>query len=231
MGSNDFYKEHPKTCAPDDFWGQVKRTVGGRPVPQEQIDLIVSAVVQGLRLSSSDTLLDLCCGNGALSCLLFRQCAAGLGVDHSAYLIDVAQNNFAYPGHEYLLVDDVTGYVNREPDPERFNKAVCYGSFQYLDSDAATKLLHHLRDRFRRVEHLFIGNVPDKEQIARFNQGDAFTPGAAEDNTSPIGIWRNRDEFAALAASTGWRASFSVMPESFYASAYRYDVLLTPAVG
>src|SRR5262245_10350175 len=61
------FKNHPQTCDPDDYWGQVKRTVGGQPVSQEQIDLIVAAVKRGLQLGPEDTLLDICCGNGALT--------------------------------------------------------------------------------------------------------------------------------------------------------------------
>ena len=71
----EFYKEYPKLCAPDDYWGQVKRTINGVPVGQDQIDLILRAIVDGLDLQASDSLLDLCCGNGALSRLLFDRCA------------------------------------------------------------------------------------------------------------------------------------------------------------
>mgnify|MGYP003351999754 CR=1 FL=1 len=53
------YDEHAKSCAPDDFWGQVKRTVGGQPVTPCQIDMIVGSVRKGLTLLPQDTLLDL----------------------------------------------------------------------------------------------------------------------------------------------------------------------------
>ena len=35
-----FYKEHPKTCDPEDFWGQVKRTVN------ERYEMIFKAVTR-----------------------------------------------------------------------------------------------------------------------------------------------------------------------------------------
>lgn len=65
------FKEHPKTVAQDDFWAQVKRTVNGQPVSQEQIDMIVARVKSGLILQRGDKLLDLACGNGALSRYFF----------------------------------------------------------------------------------------------------------------------------------------------------------------
>jgi len=30
------YKEYPKTLDPDDVWGQVRRTVNGKPVSEDQ---------------------------------------------------------------------------------------------------------------------------------------------------------------------------------------------------
>ena len=42
------YDEHAKSCAPDDFWSQVKRTVAGKPVDDAQIDMIVEGVRNGL---------------------------------------------------------------------------------------------------------------------------------------------------------------------------------------
>ncbi len=65
----------------DDFWGQIRRTVQGVPVSDDQIALIVDTIREALRLGPDDTLLDIACGNGALSQLLFGSCARYLGVD------------------------------------------------------------------------------------------------------------------------------------------------------
>lgn len=80
--------------APEDFWVQVKRTVKGQPVSQDQIDMIVSAMTAALDLSPDDILLDLGCGNGALTTYFFHRCRGGLGVDFSEFLISVARRNF-----------------------------------------------------------------------------------------------------------------------------------------
>lgn len=227
MGESYFYKEYPKTCAPDDFWGQIKRTVNGKPVSQEQIDMIVEAILQGTALSGGDMLLDLCCGNGALSTLLFAKCQGGVGVDFSSYLIDVANANFASPSHKYLLVDDVVAYTAKEGAPERFTKALCYGSFQYLPEESAHSLLEDIYTRFKNVQRLFIGNLPDKALLKEFYYDKDYVEGIEDDHSSPIGIWRTRKEFTQLAKATGWKVEFSRMPESFYASTYRYDATLT----
>jgi hypothetical protein len=45
----------------------VRRTVGGKPVDEEQIGLIVGAIRQALACRPADVVLDLACGDGALS--------------------------------------------------------------------------------------------------------------------------------------------------------------------
>ena len=224
-----FYKEHPKTCAPDDFWGQVKRTVNGQPVSDGQIRMIVEAVSTGLQIKRDDFLLDLCCGNGALSRYFFDQCSGGLGVDFSEALIDVAKQNFQVLPHHAYVLDDIVAFTQSPTSPERFTKILCYGSFAYLEEEAAQALLRNCFNTFTNVQQFYIGNCPDKSQIKDFFRKDDYVPGIEDEPDSAIGIWRTKDEFAAMAKAAGWRAAFTFMPEDFYASKYRYDVILKRA--
>jgi len=68
------YEEYPKTLPRDDFWGQVRRTIYGRRVTEEELAVIIAAVMNGLELAPDDNLLDLMCGNGALTARLFGSC-------------------------------------------------------------------------------------------------------------------------------------------------------------
>ncbi|MBI4996371.1 MAG: class I SAM-dependent methyltransferase [Rhodocyclales bacterium] len=225
----DFYKHHPQTCEPEDFWGQVMRTVDGKAVDQAQIDMIVATVAQELELSADDLLLDLCCGNGALTTYFFSRCRGGLGVDFSDYLIQVARQHFSTrPGHRFEL-GDVMEYARNAAAPESFTKALCYGSYQYLEPAAATELLALLRQRFTGLARLLIGNLPDKGRLEEFYRTRAYTPGIEDRADTPIGIWRTPEEFAELAARAGWQCAIVRMPPEFYAAHYRYDAVLTPA--
>ena len=227
--SNDkfsFYKEHPKTCEADDFWGQVKRTVNGKPVSQDQIDMIVTAVVKGLALNDQDTLLDLCCGNGALSTLLFDHCRGGIGIDFSKHLIEIANKNFAKIGSRMFYLDDVVDACSSISEPERFTKAVCYGSFPYLEAGRAELLLSTLNIRYPKLSRVFIGNCPDKKLAADFFGDREYSENLLSDPSSAIGVWRTFDEFIALAATCGWQAEVRKMPSNYYAAHYRYDIIL-----
>lgn len=219
------FKEFPKSVAPTDFWKQVKRTVNGQPVSEEQIALIVCAIKQALMLEN-DVLLDLACGNGALSSYLYNDCAGFVGVDFSDALIRVAREYFQRPQADFLLAD-VGDYIVAEPEPARFTKALCYGSFAYFPESVARLVLMSLRERFLNVDKVFIGNLPDLDKEASFFTDNLDHTAELKDPESRIGIWRSESEFCQLAADCGWSAQMQRMPEQFYAAHYRYDVLLT----
>lgn len=223
----EFYEAHARACDPKDFWSQVKRTKGGVPVGEDQIQLIVAAIVSGLALKPDDVVLDVCCGNGALSEHIFDRCRGGLGVDLSEYLIDIARQNFAGPDRRFQ-VGDAVEFLASTDDTERFTKALCYGSFSHFPAADGARLLALLRERFAAVTNVFVGNTPDKARMSEFwaTPGTTYDP---DDHRLPIGIWRTEAEFRRLAATAGWHARFSRMPEGFYGSRYRYDVILTRA--
>lgn len=226
--NNDFiHKEYPKTCAADDFFGQVKRTVNGKPVPQEQIDMIIASIRDGISFYPGCSLLDIGCGNGALSRYLFEDCAQFLGVDFSEYLIQVAKENFEkLPAYEFTEMD-AASYVDSERNPERFDRALCYGAFSYLSYSDAERVLKGISVRFTNIGILYIGNLPDKDRAHLFYPEGTDVDSQVSDRGSPIGIWRSREEMSRLAVESGWHVDYKTMPEDFYAAHYRYDAVLT----
>jgi cyclopropane fatty-acyl-phospholipid synthase-like methyltransferase len=88
---------HARTKEETDFWGQIRRTVNGKPVDENQIAMIISCIREKLVLRKGDVLLDLACGNGALSSRFFECLESYQGVDFSARLIEVANKYFAAP--------------------------------------------------------------------------------------------------------------------------------------
>lgn len=224
----EHFEARARRHGPEDFWGQIGRSVRGVAVPEDQIRLLVDAVVDGLNLSADDLLLDLCCGNGALSARCFERCRGGVGVDFSDYLIGVAKKHFEKPPQQKYVLADAMEFVHSSVDCRRFTKTLCYGSFAYLSRDSARDLLATVRHRFVHVGRFFVGNLPDKGMLHDFFDPGAYVPGIEDESESPIGIWRTVQEFSDLAASTGWRVDFRRMPANYYAAHYRYDAVLTP---
>lgn len=222
------YIEQPKNLPEDDFWGQVKRTIGGKPVGEEQIVMIVNAVLAGLRARPSDVLLDLACGNGALTVRLHDTFKSVLGVDISEYLIEIGNRYFAKPPNYQFIASDVVSYVDREPEPDRFTRVLCYAGFQYFGKEEEKAVLEIVRRRFVNVERFFIGNLPDRERCGNFFGERTIQPGELDDPRSQIGRWTTKSEFSEIARSAGWRAEFSRMPDAYFTSNNRFDVTLTP---
>ncbi len=221
------FKTYPLKLNSKDYWGQVKRTVNGKPVSPKQIDLIIQAIERELHLvdRQNNTLLDIACGNGALSAMLFGQLLEFTGVDYSEFLISVAKRDFeARPRFSFELSDAVD-YIKNDPFPERVKKVLCYGSFSYFPD--AGEFLRILYQRYTNVERVFIGNLPDKMRSTLFYREKLPVSSELVDHNSKIGIWRTETEFNDLARGAGWICQITRMPSDFYASHYRYDATLT----
>ncbi len=219
--------EHHRTLDRDDLWRQVRRTVNGKPVSEEQIAMIVQAIRSKLQLRADDIMLDLACGNGALGSYLIDDCAMINGVDWSEYLIGVANSRFAVPDRTTFLVDDAAHYIENEPDPTRFTKVLCYGAFSYFSEADSVRVLTGLARRFVNVERIFVGNLPDAARADRFYPTGKDSGKELRDHSAPIGIWRSESELRVLGSMTGWKLEITIMPSDFYAAHYRFDAVLT----
>ena len=101
------HKEFPKTCDPKDFFGQVKRTVNGKPIPIDQIQMIVNTIKNKLDLQENDFLFDIGCGNAALASYFFDDIRGYRGFYFSECLIKIGKENFEKPGFELILSDAI----------------------------------------------------------------------------------------------------------------------------
>ena len=217
--------EHPKTCAPDDFWGQVRRTVNGKPLPQEQLDLIFSMIRQALCFKPEDVLLDLCCGNGRLGFEFFDEVHSYLGVDVSPSLIEIAQKNFQRLPTRRFALNDIHSYLNHEHDPTIFTKVMWYSSCPYFTDADLKAVLSTLHERFTAVRRLFLGSLPDAPRAHNFFREGEELP--LDDHTSCIGRWFERAALQKMTADCGWNAEIKDMPNNFYQATYRFNALLT----
>lgn len=219
------HKEYPKKCDPRDFFGQVKRTVNGKPISEEEINLIINAIRDNLDLKHTDVLFDIGCGNAALASRLFDSIKGYIGVDFSEYLVSVANENFAKAGYEIIL-DDAIKYLEQTEVDSIVTKVLCYGVFSYFEPKNAEKLLKLVRVKFPNVKRVFIGNIPDKKRADKFYYEEIDYENLLDDHQSSIGKWWAINDFQRLGKSAGWNAEFHFMPSGFYSAHYRFDVLL-----
>lgn len=220
------YQEYPKTLRRDDFWGQVRRTILGREISEDEVHCIVEQIRSMLELRSSDVLVDLGCGNGALSVRLFDGCAGYTGVDLSSYLIEIAREFFERSPTHVFVVGDLLSYVLETADPGQFTKAMSYATIQYLELDAVETLFTTVRERFTSVTRLLVGNVPDRDRAGLFF-GDRSGEVDLDQPASQIGRWWSASELAQMAQRCGWACSVARMPENVFNAKYRFDAVFT----
>ena len=227
MQTNKFdHDEHARNKEETDFWGQVRRTVNGRPVDKEQVEQILNQIRGRLLLEKNDFLLDIGCGNAALSSFLFDEISFYVGVDFSQTLIDVANKYFFDKSKSVFFKSDAVSFLRSTDLNKKINKVMCQGSFSYMSNQDAYDVLHLLNVKFDKVTKIFLGSLPDRSLAYLFYKNNIHST-ELDDHESPIGIWRTEDEFESLALSAGWNLSFHKMPKDHYTSYYRYDVLLT----
>jgi len=218
------YQEYPKTLAEDDLWGQVRRTVMGKPVSEEQISLMIHAISEGLDLQSQDTLLDIGCGNGALSSRLFSLLDHFIGVDASPYLIEIGQKYFSSKQHQFIC-NDALSYLQGVNLPD-IDKVLCFAVFSYLSDEQGELLLGTLHEKFPRLNKIFLGNLPDRERAHLFFSNQEVTEEILHTPHSQIGVWRTVEQLKAMAERTGWCARVQYMPPEFYQAHYRFNLIL-----
>lgn len=222
------YDAHARTCPPDDFLGQTKRTVQGKPLGEDQIQLIVAQMRHLLDLAPPDRLAEIACGNGYLSQRLFPQLQGYRGSDISDYLISVAQKNFERPPDFTFSCQGGLEHVLSEIRPEAYSKMLCYAAAQYFPDDQLSELLQTVRRRYTGVARLMIGNCPDRSRAGQFFGSDMPSNEVLDDTGTALGRWRLPSDFSAIAANAGWDVQFASMPPQFSGATYRFDALLTP---
>jgi len=225
----DYWNEAPLLRESDPL-KQVGKTVNGAPISGEQFRALVRDVQQKLDLVAADVVLDLCCGNGAVTFELAKACSAVVGVDFSAPLIEVARERFQSGRIEYVLADvcDLPAAVKQRP----FSKVCMYEGLQHLSPGQADLFLRGLRDLPAPRPTLLLASVPDASRIWNFYdtpQRRADYERRLQAGTEAIGQWWDKDALAALLRSHAYESSFLEQHPLSHGAHYRFDVLCTPS--
>ena len=214
-------------CSKEDFWGQIRRTVNGRPVDDIQIRMITEVITRQLQLNAQDNIIDLCCGNGALSNSYLYKTRKILGIDGSKHLIKIANQFFQKNCKLDFVCGDALDVLKSIRNPDQFTKVLCYGSFSYFDDALAKSILGKLSKDFSNVSIIFLGNLPDIKKSTEFFTRKMPPLSDLKLHTTSIGVWRSEEQIFDLCVKSGWNAHFSRMPDDFYGSHFRFDCTLT----
>jgi cyclopropane fatty-acyl-phospholipid synthase-like methyltransferase len=213
----------------DDPLRQVGKTVNGISITAEQFAAIATDIHHRLALRGEDIVLDLCCGNGAVTCEVARHCKQIVGVDFSAPLIRTARARFQPPNSEYVLADgcDLPADTVRRP----FTKIYMYEALQHFSTSQLDVLLDQFTSVPGRQSIIYFGSIPDAARIRDFyNTPDRWAEyeRTLANGTEAIGQWWRRDELASVLRGRGYAVTLLEQAPVMHGSHYRFDALCTP---
>ena len=224
---NNYWKNHfdsNSKTSEGSLLKQVGKTVNGQDVAKYQIDLIVGNIANVLQLNTSDTIIDLCCGNG----LITRQLAPLVkkidGVDFSSGLIDIANKFNNFPSITYISSDVLnltTQYLSGS------NKIVMYEALQHFSFNQLEKLTENL-SCLETGALMFFGSIPDKSKLKNFYdtaEKYAFFLERESEGKPHMGRWWTFKEIEHLASAYGFTTKHLHQDSLLYSSHYRFDVL------
>lgn len=225
---NSYWKHHYDTASKQfdaSLLKQVGKTVNGREIPAPQIKLIVDNIVNVLRLSENDSVVDLCCGNGLITRQLAPLVKDVVGVDFTSGLIDAAKRYNGFHNIEYINSDVL------RLDPEYcsgFKKVIMYEAMQHFSEEELSVLLGELNN-LGKGSRVFLGSIPNKEKLSVYYDTEekyAFYKQRESEGRPHIGRWWLMNEIEQLVSTRGFKATFLPQEPTLYTAYYRFDVLL-----
>ena len=227
MYENFDHDKYARQQKDDDFWGQVKRTVNGIPVAEVQIQIIENTVTQHLGLNNK-YLLDFGCGNGALTYRFADNYERIIGIDPSNFLISIANKYFAEEKKFSFRVGESANIAEILDLKERMKieHILCYGVFPYLSQTEIDELFAEFAT-WPSLEKIYLGNLPDYDRKENFFTEYPKPEHLLRNHTSVIGHWRTLKQYMDLFKRfPEWEVCRVNTPDHFYASNYRFDLLL-----
>lgn len=218
------YNERAQNEKRYNYWGQVRRTINGHPVKNDQIQLIFKTKKKNLELTKKDYLLDLGCGNGALTNLFKNDVTQILGIDRSEYLISIANSDFSNQRVSFIE-GNLQEIIKEKSFKDIYNKVLLYGVFSFLNDDQAKNLFSTLSNS-KSMEKLLLGNIRNIDSHHEF-YGKNMPNKVLNNNKTSMGRWFNKKYFYKVACKYGWRIKIKTMPDNFYAKKYYFDVIFS----
>ncbi len=228
MEWNRFWNEYPKSCGETCFYHQVGKTLHKQPVSAETVHAIISSIVDNLAIKNTDTVLDLCCGNGLITSHISEHCNSIVGVDFSEYLIQIA--NKYHPRHNIsYLCDDVFHFM--ESKNVTIDKIYMYEALQHFKPRDFAHILESAKRLFKNDIHILLCSIPDRSRKWTYYNTVSRKLSYIMDSLSPnrrcLGTWWDSSRIIQSCKDAGLTARIIPQNSLLHTSHYRFDVLIT----
>lgn len=190
--------------------------------------LTVKHIVKILNIGESDSVLDVCCGNGILTQQISKISRRIVGVDQSEKLIDAALKS-----HKELNISYRVGNATALREilkKDMFDKIYLQFSFQYFDKKKDGKnVIEGMLKCLKPNGKIFIGDIPDKDKFTSFYNSPVkklrFFKGKLL-NKNEMGKFWKTSELNTICKKLNVKGTFLEQPEKLPYSHYRFDYLI-----
>ncbi|SDQ16317.1 Methyltransferase domain-containing protein [Paraburkholderia fungorum] len=219
-----FWSEYKTDVANKDEQSQVLRTRNKQPIDDRSWAITVETVAHQLELGATDTLLDLCCGNGLFTAAFSERIASIEAVDISAPLIErLNERKLANVRAQAMDIREASF------EAASLSRVLWYAGIQYIDEGDIVAMVRKIRHWMKPGGVLMIGDIPDRSKVwGYFNdpvRRDAYFSGL-EKRQPIIGTWLDGEWIEKLCIAMGFSEATAVAqdPRLIYAD-FRFDLI------
>jgi ubiquinone/menaquinone biosynthesis C-methylase UbiE len=205
----------------------------GRRHSYDYINLIVADVVNKLKITQNDTVLDLCCGNGLITKEIANYCKEIHGVDFSKILIETARKKFNAANIHYHL-EDATN-IDKIFATNFFDKCYSYFSFQFFDPEEGRLIIKVMCKITKSNGLILVGDVPDKRKIWHYYDTlgkkirflrTTIVYRARRRGEDSLGWWWHPDQIKKICKELELECKILQQNEKLPHAHYRFDFLI-----
>jgi len=225
-----FYNTEPLTFCQTEYLKQVGHTINGESISAEQVGLILSRMRSLLDLKKSDTLLDLCCGNGLFTKELAKECNKVVGIDFSTPLLEVAERVHCPDNVTYRRMNALEVDTDFDWGSTRFNKVVMCAALQHFEHNQLEPLLSNLIGLTSAGRVILFLLVPDqRKKWVFYNTITKRMRHLVRQllRKERIGTWWKPEDFETPCQRLGLHCSFDKMDVRLDSSQFRFDIRIT----
>ncbi len=218
------YWESHNNLDNEDPQKQVARTKFGIPILKDDWNKTCEHILTQIKADPTDTLLDVCCGNGLLSAYLIDYVHEIYAIDYSKKLF----NNFVVDNDRIIKVfSDVQNFDYKSC---HFNRVIMYFAAQHFNESFLLSIVKKIYENMMEGGLFLIGDIPDIDRKWGFFNRPEFREfyfSNLEKAQPAIGTWYDKLFFKYLAEYIGFRdIIIQDQPQFMLNSSHRFDVIL-----
>lgn len=226
MNWNHFWES--KALQSNNPMEEVGRVSSQRSISENELDNLSEYITRILNLQPTDSLLDLCCGNGMITYRLAQKVHMACGIDFSNTQIKKARERYVLPNLSFISGDAMNCDSLFETS---FNKVLLYFSFQYFDTfDKGKKVLEQIDHITSKHSMILLGDIPDRANFHVYYSGIwnqlkyFYRKSVGKEN---MGKFWKKKELDKICKEFNFEGKYLNQPVEFPYSHYRFDYLIS----